>query len=200
MKLYGLTGGIASGKSTVARQLRALGAVVIDADQLAREVVRPGRPAHAEILAAWPQVAAADGTIDRKKLGELVFADASQRTRLEAMTHPRIAEESARLASAAAAAGAPLAFYEAALLVETGSYREMDGLVVVTLPREEQLRRLQTRDGISPVAARARLAAQLPLESKAAVADHVVDNSGTEAQTQAAVAALYDRLLASSLT
>lgn len=198
MKLYGLTGGIASGKSTVARQLRDLGAVVIDADQLAREVVRPGRPAHAEILAAWPQVAASDGTIDRKKLGELVFADAAQRTRLEAMTHPRIAEESARLATQAAESGAPLAFYEAALLVETGSYRDMDGLVVVTLPREEQLLRLQARDGISPVAARARLAAQLPLDSKAAVADHVIDNSGSPAQTQAAVAALYERLIAAS--
>ena len=194
MKLYGLTGGIASGKSSVAKALRELGATVIDADELARAVVQPGKPAWQEIRATWPEVIGSDGAIDRKMLGELVFSDAAARAQLNAMTHPRIAEESGRLVEAAAARGEALAFYEAALLVETGTWETLDGLIVVTLPREEQLKRLRARDGLSEVAARARLAAQLPLEAKVAKATHVIDNGGTPERTRVQVERLYAQL------
>ena len=195
MKVYGLTGGIASGKSTVARQLRELGATVVDADELAREVVQPGEPAWQEIRDAWPGVIGADGTLDRKALGELVFSDAAQRARLNAITHPRIAEASARQVEQAGERGEALAFYEAALLVETGAADGLDGLVVVSVPREEQLRRVMRRDGLSEAAARARLAAQLPLETKVARATHVIDNGGSLERTREQVARLYRQLL-----
>ncbi len=196
MKLIGLTGGIASGKSTVARELRALGATVIDADELAREVVRPGRPAYAEIRDRWPQVIARDGSIDRAKLGEIVFSQSEERTALNAITHPRIAEESARLAAEAAERGEALAFYEAALLVENDADAAMDGLVVVSVPEAVQLERLKARDGLSEAAARARIAAQLPLKAKVARATHVVDNSGPPGVTREAVRRLYAQLKA----
>ncbi|MFM2152280.1 MAG: hypothetical protein RL199_715 [Pseudomonadota bacterium] len=196
MKLYGLTGGIASGKSSVARVLRGLGATVIDADRLAREVVEPGRPAFEEIAHTWPQVIDADGRIDRAKLGELVFADAAERGRLNAITHPRIAAESHRLAEEADARGEPLAFYEAALLVENDADEALDGLVVVSVPEEVQRARLRQRDGLSETAARVRIAAQLPLKAKVAKATHVIDNAGTPEATRAAVEALYRQLRA----
>ena len=196
MKLIGLTGGIASGKSSVARELRALGATVIDADELARDVVRPGRPAHAEIRARWPQVIASDGTIDRAKLGEIVFSQSEERAALNGITHPRIAEESARLATEAAARGEPLAFYEAALLVENNADAAMDGLVVVSVPDAVQLERLKRRDGLSEAAARARIAAQLPLKAKVARATHVIDNAGSPDETREAVRRLYAALKA----
>lgn len=195
MKLYGLTGGIASGKSTVARILRELGATVIDADQLAREVVQPGRPAYEEIRAKWPAVVAKDGTLDRARLGELVFGDAAARAELDGITHPRIAEESARLAAQAAARGEPLAFYEAALLVENRVDEALDGLWVVAVPDQTQLARLRERDKLSEPAARARIAAQLPLKAKVARATHVIDNGADPKATRAAVEALYRQLL-----
>ncbi len=196
MKLYGLTGGIASGKSSVAKVLRELGATVIDADLLARDIVEPGKPAHEEIVRAWPMVLGRDGRIDRAKLGEFVFADAAEREKLNAITHPRIAAESHRLAEEAAARGETLAFYEAALLVENGADEALDGLVVVSVPEEVQRARLRQRDGLSEVAARARIAAQLPLKAKVAKATHVIDNAGAPDQTRAAVEALYRALSA----
>ena len=198
MKVYGLTGGIASGKSSVARVLRELGATVVDADELAREIVQPGRPAYTEIRARWPQVIRNDGTIDRAKLGEIVFSDPAARAELNAMTHPRIAEASAERIQAAAERGESIAFYEAALLVENKVDDALDGLVVVALPEEVQIQRVRARDGLSEAAARARIGAQLPLAAKIAKADHVIDNAGTAAQTKAAVEKLYRRLVASA--
>ena len=128
VKLVGLTGGIGAGKSTVAGVLRAAGIPVIDADLLAREVVEPGRPAHAEIARAWPQVLGPDGRVDRQQLGAIVFADPASQARLEAITHPRIRERVAAERAALDAAGQRLAVLEAALLVETGFYRQLDGL------------------------------------------------------------------------
>jgi dephospho-CoA kinase len=196
VKLYGLTGGIASGKSTVARILRELGATVIDADLLAREVVEPGQPAFEEIRATWPEVIGADGRIDRAKLGEIVFSSAAERAILNGITHPRIGEESARRTQEAEARGEPLAFYEAALIVENRLDEGLDGLVVVSVPEALQLARLKARDGLSEAAARARVAAQLPLAEKVRRATHVIDNGGTPAQTRAAVERLYETLLA----
>lgn len=195
MKIYGLTGGIASGKSTVARILRDLGATVIDADQLARDVVEPGQPAWEEIRTRWPEVIDSDGRLDRKRLGEIVFADPQQRRELEQITHPRIAERSATLLQEAMARGEPLAFYEAALIVENGLDAGMNGLVVVSAPREVQKSRLMARDGIDHAAAEARLKAQLPLEEKVRRATHVIDNSGPPEETRRATETLYHRLL-----
>lgn len=185
--LLGLTGGIGSGKSLAARLIREAGTPVLDADEVAREVVAPGNPAHAEIVAAWPEVRAADGTIDRKRLGSIVFGDPAARTRLESITHPRIVERSLEHARALAAQGHTLVFYEAALLVETGRYRQLDGLVVVTAPEDVRIRRIMARDGITAEEARARMTAQLPEDAKAAVASYLLVNDGDVASLRTRV-------------
>jgi dephospho-CoA kinase len=187
VKLVGLTGGIGSGKSTVARILREQGVPVIDADVIARAVVEPGLPAYRDIAAAWPAVIGPDGRVDRKQLGEIVFADPGSQARLEAITHPRIRERIAVEVAALAAAGHPLAVLEAALLVETGTYRELDGLLVVAVAEETQIARITARDGCTREAALARIRAQHPLADKLRVASHVVDNNGSEAATRAGV-------------
>lgn len=192
LKLVGLTGGIGSGKSTVADLIRAQGVPVLDADQLAREVTAPGEPALAEIAHVWPQAIAPDGRLDRKKLGATVFADPAARRRLEAITHPRIQERARAQAQAMETQGHRLAFYEASLLVETGRHREYDGLVVVSADDEQQIARVVARDGCTHEQATARLRAQLPLADKAKVATHIIDNSGDLEATRRQV----ERLLA----
>jgi dephospho-CoA kinase len=192
MRLLGLPGGIATGKSTFAALLRARGIPVVDADALAREVVAPGAPALAEIARAFGEgVIGPDGALDRKRMGALVFADPEARRRLEAITHPAIrtamAEETARLA----AEGHPLAFYDAPLLYEVGLDAVLEAVVVVWAPPAVQRARLAARDGLDDAAAGARLAAQLPVDEKAARADFVVANDGDPA----ALAGKADRLL-----
>lgn len=178
--MIGLTGGIASGKSTVARILRELGAPVVDADKLARDVVEPGSPALAEIVARFgPEILDGDGRLDRQKLGAIVFGDQEARRALNAITHPRIAEASQRAIAAHAAAGAGVVIYEAALLVENNAHTWMNGLIVVALPEADQRERLMARDGLSGEDADARLGSQLPLAKKLEVADWVIDNSGS---------------------
>src|SRR4051812_12308512 len=174
--------------------IRAAGVPVLDADVLAREVVTPGQPAHAEIAALWPDVIAPDGTIDRKKLGVRVFGDPASRARLEAITHPRIGERLMTAARALEQAGQRLAFYEASLLVETGRHRDFDGLVVVTADEETQIERAMARDHLTREQARARIDAQLPMADKGAVATHVIDNSGDPAATTAQVERLLTEL------
>lgn len=183
MRVVGLTGGIASGKSTFAGALRALGVPVVDADALARAAVAPGTDALAEIARTFgPDVIAPDGALDRKRLGAVVFADAEQRRRLEAITHPAVrramAEETTRLA----AEGHALVFYDTPLLFEVGLDRLLDCVVVVWAPREVQRARLVARDGLGPAEAEARLAAQIPIDAKAALADFVVENTGAPAE------------------
>jgi dephospho-CoA kinase len=193
LKVLGLTGGIGSGKSTVAKLIADEGVPVLDADQLAREVVAPGQPALGEVAAAWPQAIGPDGKVDRKRLAAIVFADPIQRVRLETITHPRIqALADARLATLAAE-GRTLAFYEASLLVEGGRYKDFDGLVVVTAAPETQLRRVLARGGLTEAEAQARIDAQLPLLAKVRVATHLIDNDGDLDATKAQV----ERLLAS---
>lgn len=187
LKVLGLTGGIGSGKSTVARLIAGLGVPVMDADQLSREVVEPGQPAHADVVKAWPEVAGADGRIDRKRLGAIVFGDPAARARLEAIMHPRILALSEARFADLAAKGHTLAFYEATLLVETGRYKDFDGLVVVTASPETQLERVLARGGLTEEQAQARIDAQLPLLAKVRVADHLIDNDGPLAETQAQV-------------
>lgn len=179
MRLVGLTGGIASGKSTFAAALRDLGAPVIDADLLARDVVRPGCPALTEIRRAFgEEVLGPGGELDRRRMGARVFADESARARLEAIIHPAVRRavkaETARLAQA----GESLAFYDVPLLFEKGLDGEVDCVVVVYAPPALQKARLMVRDGIPEAEAEARLAAQMPIEEKARRADVLVDNQG----------------------
>jgi dephospho-CoA kinase len=193
----GLTGGIAAGKSAVGRLFRELGAGVVDADEVAREVVERGSEGLAEVVDAFGSgVLAADGSLDRKKLGAIVFDEPELRKKLEGITHPRIAARSMQLMAAIAARGERLAVYEAALLVENGSYRMMQALVVVAAHEPTQIARVMSRDGLDEPGARARIAAQLPLEKKIAVADFVIWNDGTREELAAKVRDVHEALLA----
>lgn len=195
MRVVGLTGGLASGKSTFAAALRARGVHVLDADAIARDVVRPGTPALAEIVAAFgADVLDGSGALDRRAVAARVFADPEARRRLEAITHPAIRrvmlEETARLATA----GRDLAFYDAPLLFEVGLDAALDSVVVVWAPRELQRARALARGGLAPEEADARLAAQLPLDEKARRADFVVANDGPPEALEAKAARLLDDL------
>lgn len=176
-KTVGLTGGIACGKSTVAGLLRERGVPVLDLDQVAREVVAPGEPALGEIAARWPHVVR-DGALDRKALGAIVVADPDAKRALEAITHPRIWERMERWIAARAAEGAPVVAVEAALMVETGSWRRYDALLVVSCSPEVQRRRLAAREGYDAATVERWLAAQMPLAEKERVATAVVRNDG----------------------
>jgi dephospho-CoA kinase len=175
--VIGLTGGIASGKSAVARLLVERGAAVVDADLLARRVVEPGQPALAELVLRFgPSILTADGTLDRKRLGALAFGDEAARRDLNRITHPRIAAASAQAIAEWSDAGANVVFYEAALLVENRTHAGLAGLVVVAAPPEVQEARVMARDNLTLEEARARIAAQLPLAEKVKVATWVIDN------------------------
>jgi len=191
MRVLGLTGGIGSGKSMVAQMFSQLGAIVIDADKLAREVVEPGQPALDEIAATFgPQVLLPDGRLDRPKLGEIIFADPAQRAKLDAITHPRIRarmEEEIKVRRS----GPGVLIVDIPLLYENDRGRSVERVIVVWVDPQTQLQRLRERDGLTADAARQRIAAQMPLEAKRARADHVIDNSGTRADTQAQVEAIY---------
>jgi dephospho-CoA kinase len=177
--VIGLTGGIASGKSAVARLLEERGAAIVDADLLARRVVEPGQPALAELVARFgPAILAADGQLDRKRLGAIAFADPAARTDLGRITHPRIAAASQQAIAEWADAGAQVVFYEAALLVENRVHAGLAGLVVVSAPPEVQEARLVARDGLTIEEARSRIAAQAPLADKLAAATWVIENTG----------------------
>jgi dephospho-CoA kinase len=195
--LVGLTGGIATGKSTVADTLRRLGAEISDADQLAREVVAPGEPALAEIVREFGDVLQPDGTLDRKKLGAIVFGDTPRRKRLEAITHPAIRERFlARLRELEAVGFEGLVFFDAPVMIESGNYRNMDRLVVVFTGDATQRERLMARDGMSAAEAGRRMATQMPVADKAKLADYVIDNSGDRAATEARTREVFEALLA----
>lgn len=193
MRLVGLTGGIASGKSTFAALLRARGAPVVDADALARAAVQPGAPALARIAEVFgPQALLPDGNLDRRWLGARVFADPEERRRLEAITHPAVRDLMAAEVVQLQTEGHALAFYDVPLLFEVGLDAAVDSVVVVWTPRAVQLERLVERDGLTPIEAEARVAAQLSIDEKAARADFVVENTGA----REALGAKADRLLA----
>lgn len=182
----GLTGGIASGKSSVAKTLIAQGVGLVDADQLAREVVQPGTDGLAEVVATFgEQVLAADGSLDREKLAARVFDDDEAREKLQAITHPRIGRLSAERLAELQASDAIYVVYDAPLLVEVGAHKGMDALIVVTADVETQVARVIARDGATEEDARKRIAAQYPLERKVDVADYVIDNSGSLEQLEA---------------
>lgn len=199
--LVALTGGIASGKSTVARRLRELGAVVVDADQVARDVVEPGTPALARIAEEFGSgVIADDGTLDRSALGALIFGDEGARQLLNAITHPAVGQRSRALfAEAAAADPDAVVVYDVPLLVnEKGEGRasEFDRVIVVSAAEEKRVRRLVEQRGMDEADARRRIAAQAPESARLAIADHVIDANGTLAETLTQVDELWPTLRA----
>jgi dephospho-CoA kinase len=179
VRRVGLTGGIGAGKSTVARLFSRYGAVVVDADALAREVVAPGTPGLAEIVEAFGAgVLNPDGTLDRPGLGRIVFADQASLRRLEAITHPRISAESARLVALAEEAGAPVLIHDIPLLVENGLPETFDDVVVVEAPDDVRLARLEGR-GLPREQALERMKAQATNEQRRAAASYVINNGST---------------------
>jgi dephospho-CoA kinase len=180
MHLFGLTGGIASGKSAVAARFRARGVPVLDADALAREVVAKGSPGLAAVVDAFgAEALTATGEMDRKRIADIVFRDPAARARLNGILHPRIGALTMTRASELGARGEPLACYEAALLVENGMVEMFRPLLVVAAPEDVQVARGAARDGVKEDDVRARIASQMPLSAKVAVADLVIDNRGT---------------------
>ncbi len=190
----GLTGGVASGKSTVSAMLRDLGAVVIDADLLAREVVARGTPGLEAVVASFgPQVLADDGSLDRAKLGAIVFVDPSRRAALEAIIHPLVRARAAEIEAAAPAD--VLVVHDIPLLVETGQAGAFDAVVVVDVPEDLQVERAVRDRGWSEDEALSRVRAQAARADRLAAATHVVDNSGTLEDLRRRVAEVFEELV-----
>lgn len=189
----GLTGGVASGKSTVSAALDELGAVIVDADRIAREVVAAGSPGLAAVVAEFGEELLTDeGELDRPAMGSLVFGDESARRRLEAIIHPRVRARAVEL-ERAAPAGA-LVVHDIPLLAETGQGGDFEAVVVVDVPTEVQVERMVRDRGWDRDEAEARIAAQATREARLAVATHVLDNSGTTAALRTRVRELYAEL------
>jgi dephospho-CoA kinase len=185
MYLIGLTGGIASGKSTVSQMLSKLGACIIDVDKLSREVVQPGKPAYQDIIKAFGEdIVEPNGEINRSRLGQLVFDDKEARITLEKITHPRIEAAAKAAVERAEANGFAVAVLDVPLLIEVGWHTRVDAVWVVYVDEQTQLARLMGRDKLEEAAARARMDAQLALREKVKYADVVIDNSDTPEKTQ----------------
>jgi len=191
MLRLGLTGGIASGKSAVAAMLREMGFSVLDADSLAHRLIEPGQAAYAEVLQEFGHaVLAPDGRVDRAKLSAIVFADRARLDRLNAVVHPRVAEVVFRQFDEWQRGGTrDAAFVEAALLIESGIHKKLDGLVVAWCEPEQQLKRLMAR-GLGEAEARRRITAQLPVDEKLRLATEKIDCSGSLEETRRQVGAL----------
>jgi dephospho-CoA kinase len=190
----GLTGGIGSGKSTVSRLLASYGAVVVDADLIAREVVEPGTPGLAAVVACFGADVAPGGALDREALGKVVFGDETARKRLSGILHPLIGTRSAQLWAAAAEAGAAVLVHDVPLLVESGLEAMYDEVVVVDVAPEVQLDRLVRLRRMSPEDARARIASQASRETRLRSATRVLRNDGTVAELEEQVRALWSAL------
>jgi dephospho-CoA kinase len=186
MLIVGLTGGVASGKTAVSQVLKEEGAYIIDADQIARELVQPHQPAWKELIRAFGQeILQEDGSIHRKKLAAKVFADPEQRKLLNQILHPRIREEMGRRAKEIGQQDPEaIVVIDGPLLVELGDHRKMDKLIVVTSTRSQQLERLKDRDGANPEEALRMVSAQMPLEEKLKFADIVIRNEGSLEETK----------------
>jgi dephospho-CoA kinase len=189
-RFIGLTGGIATGKSTVTAMLRALGASVLDADEIAREVVEPGSEGLADIAARFPGVVV-DGQLDRKALAARIFGNETERLALNAITHPRIQAAVMERTAALHERGVEVVVYDAALLIENRLHEAMDGVILVVSSPSVQLTRLMTRDGLSEADAKARIGSQMPLDEKRKVARWIVDNSGSLEETRAQVGKVW---------
>ena len=199
MLLIGLTGGIGSGKTTVARMLASRGAVVLDSDQLARAAVEPGTPGFDAVVTRFGgDVVCDDGSLDRAAVASIVFADAAARADLEAIVHPEVRRHIAE-AVAARADTDDVVVVDSPLLIETGAHEGFPVIVVVTAPVDARIARLATQ-GMSEGDVRARMAAQMPLEEKARHADVLLDNGGTERELEAQVDRLWADLRARALS
>jgi dephospho-CoA kinase len=193
LRVLGLTGGIASGKSMVALMFAQLGADVIDADQLARDVVEPGQPALAEIAATFGRdVLSPDGRLNRNKLAHLIFTDNAARAKLDAITHPRIRERM-EAEVGMRGTGPGVLILDIPLLYENARAGSVEKVIVVWVDPKTQLRRLTEREGLTVDAARQRIAAQMPIDTKRARADHVIDNTGSREDTRHQVENIYRR-------
>jgi len=192
----GLTGGIACGKSLARAYFQECGAQTLDADELAHTCIEPGREGHARVVAAFGNdILRADGSIDRAKLGALVFADPVLRRRLEEIVHPLVIQELRnRLRDLAAACPAGLIVADVPLLFECGLQHEFDAVVVIAVPPDIQCQRLMRRDGLTADAAALRMAAQMPVAEKIKAADYVLDNTGTPEDLRRQVVHLYERI------
>jgi dephospho-CoA kinase len=203
--IVGLTGGVATGKSVIADELRRLGAVIIDADRVGHEIIEPGTEAYAEVVEEFgPKIVLSGdgdggGAIDRKALGEIVFGNAAQLAKLNSITHPRIIEKikekiKKELELLSSEEQKPIIVVNAALLIESGHYKEMDTVVVVCCTEAEQVRRSALRDGATEAQVLGRIAAQMPTKKKRAVADRVIENSGTIEEAHHCARTLYREL------
>jgi len=200
MRIIGLTGGIATGKSTVSAMLRELGAEVIDADELAREVVVPGSPAFLDIQRRFPDVIGPDGRLDRAKLGGVIFSSAQERAALNAIIHPRIHQAFLDKKAALAQRGVPVAIYDAALLIENGLQHQMNGVILVTAPRQLQIARLRQRNGLTQSEAEARLSSQMPLSEKERFASWIIENSGALPSLRSQVGKVWNAIQSAAST
>ena len=199
MLRIGLTGNIAVGKSCAAARFAELGAAVIDADRISRELMKPGAPVYFHVTEAFgPEILSDDGTIDRRRLGGVVFASEEKRRLLESIAHPAIRDAIAgEIAEKEKISN--IVIVEAALMVETGGYKEYDRLIVVTCPPALQLSRLAARDGLTGSEAKARIAAQMPMDEKIRFADYIIDTSGSLEYTLEQVDSIYRKLFGASL-
>jgi len=195
--ILGVTGNIAAGKSTVAQELKNRGAVVVDADKLARDVVAVGTAALQKLVGEFGgDILQSDGSLDRARLGQMVFADTKVRATLNRIVHPEIARRSvAELQRLKQEGEVPLIVYEAPLLFEVGAETRVDKVLMVTIDPEEQLRRLMQRDGSDRISAQQRIASQMPQEEKVARADYVIDNTGTREEMCQQIDLLWPRIL-----
>lgn len=200
--IVGLTGGIATGKTTVAAMLRKAGARIIDADRISHKVVAPGKPAWKQILAVFgKQVLQADNTIDRKRLGAVVFNDSGLRRQLENIIHPLVyAQINTEVEHYRRTDPQTLIVQDIPLMMETGAHARFTEVILVYIPPEAQLRRLMQRDAISEAEARSRIDAQMPIDAKRDLATIIIDNSGSLAETQAQVTKVYRRLVLNSIS
>jgi len=200
MILIGLTGGVATGKSTVASIFARCGAIVIDADQLARAVVEPGKPAWREIVKAFGKdVLNPDRTLHRQRLGNIVFGSPAKRTQLERIIHPRVARKQQQLTRDAARNNPhAIVIYDVPLLFEAGIDKRVDLTIVVTADQETQIARLKKRNGLSRAEALRRIKSQMPLATKRRLADHVIDGTSKRTDLSRQIKVLYKQFLAAS--
>ncbi|MGE5415900.1 MAG: dephospho-CoA kinase [Acidobacteriota bacterium] len=195
MYIIGLTGGIASGKSTVSNFLKELGAYIIDADEVAHEIMLPGQPAYKEIVDGFgPQVVGEDGLLNREKLGEMVFHDPTLRFKLNQITHPRVGSAFKERIKQAPV-GTEVAVWDVPLLIETGMIKSVNEVWVVWVDRDTQRRRLMERNGLSEEAAVSRINSQMLLDDKMKYADRLIDNTGSVEETKNTVTKFYNQLL-----
>jgi len=196
VKLVGLTGGVGSGKSTVAEMMRDLGAQVVDADEAAHAVYEPGSPGFDAVVREFGEEYVDGGRIDRSRLGELVFHDDDARRRLNSIVHPLVRDWMAQRTAEAAERGAEVVVQDVPLLFENGLERLFSTVVLVYAPEDVQVERLVSGRGFTPERARAMIAAQMPIENKRGLAHHVINNSGAREDTLAQVRAVWKQLTA----